>query len=545
MNTKLSRFVEKSIIALGFIIPLLVTLNRFVIPDIAYDDINYHLIAGLRGWQGSLVAKYEFYPLVLRSFFPGLEMLNEVGRNLLGYRLGTLTQLFFYWGTFILLIKSIKKLEYSTGSRVIDAIIITASFLSMEALFQLGTYYVDVINAFFFTLFVYVFIRFLIDKKSVWIYTSSTIMGLLILFKYTNYVFIIPYFILLLVLYKQKTIDSRILIFQYLIIGVISIPWFVITYGHTGNPLFPYFNSIFKSPYFPPTSFAFDQGPQSMVDRIIYPALMMTGSAKLTHSIIPDYRLIFYFISSFLSLLVLQKMKEPINALRLLIILFLLTFIIWMNVFGYSRYVIGLEYLGGIILIGCLGLVHERNRITGLVFSLLCAIFLLYQVVVTGAGSIKYDMSWRPNFAHNGNTYLTEINNLFVNEYYYPNRDEIDFFLSCGSPDTGYIVPSNLNDLPIVNFSDNNWGFTPYLRKAISTYIEKYGYKERYRFVAVIKESGMDSNLEKCKATFSKIDIDMGSLQRLNIPFLGYKNMDLSFLQGEIDLSFVLSNLKQ
>lgn len=73
---------------------------------------------------------------------------------------------------------------------------------------------------------------------------------------------------------------------------LLAAPWMLVLYREFGNPFFPHFNSIFKSPDFPPISLGAERfQPRSLVDALEFPLRMMNPET-MTYAEIsaPDLR---------------------------------------------------------------------------------------------------------------------------------------------------------------------------------------------------------------------------------------------------------------
>lgn len=113
-----------------------------------------------------------------------------------------------------------------------------------------------------------------------------------------------------------------------------------------GNPLFPYFNHIFKSPFFPPEALPNSPYvPQGWKERLFLPFLRLNFFDS-------EYRLDFRMLLGFISFILFCAgglfyiKKRPLSKPYVLLLgLFIGTYIPWVLLFGNIRYAVFLEIL--------------------------------------------------------------------------------------------------------------------------------------------------------------------------------------------------------
>ena len=146
---KIIKFINIGLLVFSLLIPLALFLNRFLIPDVSYDSLNYHLFLGQRGIDKQNIP-YEFYPTGMHNFSPILEVPGYLATKLFGYRVGSITSLIFLYLSIFILYKIFKL--YEPKIKLLDKWWLTfffvSSFLSFEAFLQIATFYVDIEVAF-------------------------------------------------------------------------------------------------------------------------------------------------------------------------------------------------------------------------------------------------------------------------------------------------------------------------------------------------------------------------------------------------------------
>lgn len=128
-------------------------------------------------------------------------------------------------------------------------------------------------------------------------------------------------------------------------------PWWWCLWRHTGNPLFPYFNELFRSPWAPPKAMTDTRFlPGNLWQAALFPALWAfqasTASAELP---VRDPRLLLGLIACLaLALIGAIRRSKSEAPERGLLAFWLVAFAAWEARFGILRYAAVLELLSGI-----------------------------------------------------------------------------------------------------------------------------------------------------------------------------------------------------
>jgi hypothetical protein len=153
--------------------------------------------------------------------------------------------------------------------------------------------------------------------------------------------------------------------------------WGVVLYREFGNPFFPYFNDIFKSPYWEPAAlFDRNYGPRDVLQAIAFPLYFARESKLVAEVSFRDWRFAVLFVLSLCCLakyLVLRRHPtlsptlsqgrgETADAWRFLAVFTLVSYLAWLKLFGIYRYLVPLEMISGPLIVGCaLYLVPGKN----------------------------------------------------------------------------------------------------------------------------------------------------------------------------------------
>lgn len=138
--------------------------------------------------------------------------------------------------------------------------------------------------------------------------------------------------------------------------------WMYLLYTRLHNPLFPFYNKLFRSDYFPQVNFSDTRfGPKTWADALLFPYTTSFNHAMTAEVPYRDWR---YFIA-FLALGVAvirvdtawRKWKagaaeETLRSVCLpLTVFFFVTYVVWMYQFGIVRYAVGLEMIAPLLIV--------------------------------------------------------------------------------------------------------------------------------------------------------------------------------------------------
>jgi hypothetical protein len=124
-----------------------------------------------------------------------------------------------------------------------------------------------------------------------------------------------------------------------------------------GNPFFPYFNDVFRSPWWDPVAY-FDRnfGPRDALQAIAFPLFFARRSLLVAEVAFRDWRLAALFVLAIACAAKwLVSGRKPIApAWRVLIVTALVAYLAWLKLFGIYRYLVPLEVLSGALIVGAL-----------------------------------------------------------------------------------------------------------------------------------------------------------------------------------------------
>lgn len=320
-----------------------------VYPDISFDTINYHIYLQENPF-GDKIFNDFFAGKNLNSFsyaFP--DRIHYIFRYFLGYRFGVLCNYLVIITLYYQVKKLLKKLLKS-GNEIFVCITAALSVLSLSIIELVDNYYIDLFSlvVIFSIVNLILFETFENGKKYDLIKVNylAALFGFAIAIKISN----IPALVILLILFFIKTkfrwkkLDFKIII-TIIISGITPfIIYLVYTYLSTGNPVFPFYNTIFKSEYYSLTNWMDTRfGPATILESIIWPVKIVFFPNRGVDSAIVEPMWMAGYITSIVYLiyfLIKKLKKETVNYDRVwyyLIVLFLN--IVWAKLqLGYTRY---------------------------------------------------------------------------------------------------------------------------------------------------------------------------------------------------------------
>ncbi len=516
-------------------IPLYYYLIRVLVPDHSFDSINYHIYLGELGIKNFPFSfgKNEFFPLGLHSFVPFYEYFSAFFRIVLGYRLGTLPSVIFFMGIIIILYKIIKLIQrdYFESFKIVRFILFLNACIIFELLFQTATYFVDITNTFFLLMTFYVLLLYFKKKNTSILFIFSFLLGISIYAKWTNLVFL-PGFTIVVswLLWSSKVPKTMKIKSSIMSVLLISFPLLVNSlylFNITENPLFPFFNGIFKSKFYAQVSFSnSDFGPKNILQWFIWPVYSLLHPERLgeVEKFFLDPKLSMYWLGSlFVFFLIKKDIRQSV--IKLFIIFFYSGYAVWSMGFGYLRYASLLECIGGIVLIVSYTHISKKNLVLKSIFFAYLVIFSVFNFLTLRV-NFKNDYSWRVSLYKDRHLYLSQLPFLFDNSFRLSRSIEdnvmnTDVYLNCALPNTGYYAGlPNKKPLLFLEPEGKKFGMSEeYFRKAR----RQIGIPENkpIRFTAITISEGWNPNDETCVQNLKKARARIFEREKLNTYF-GY-----------------------
>ena len=413
-------FIKPDFNKLDFIIIFIlfwVFWSRVAIPDSAFDTLNYHLYLQNRPFSNNV--SYNFFPARwINTFsFPLADRMNFFVRYLFGYRLGTMLDIFIlivvYYQVKLILSKFIDNKSYV-------AIISSIILITEQILSNMIVYYVDLVSIPL-ILEIIIIITSKDKKNNYHNYFLLLLAGMLCSLKISNAFFVLPLAIIYLIK-NYKIINYKTIIFGILIFLLPIFVYALNNYLQTGNPVFPFYNSAFKSKYFANFNWVEKYyGPKSIMERIFWPIYIMWFPRRAHDAGIYYNRISYGFILALLVLvyIIYKKLKKKeLDEFDKLCLFYIVCSFIWSNfVLGYIRYALFLEIISGIII----AILFYRSLTSKSKYSIILTCLCIYAfsttLLLTTSDMLKtsVELSWR-------NPYYIDKLNYETNKAFITNR---------------------------------------------------------------------------------------------------------------------------
>jgi hypothetical protein len=160
--------------------------------------------------------------------------------------------------------------------------------------------------------------------------------------------------------------------------------WMHVLYTQFGNPLGPYFNTVFRSPYFP-SGIGLDTRffPKTGLQRLFYPFYFHVRAQTVMESWFQDARwaILYLLVVVTGGVLVIGRWRRRRVSTRLpadhrmLLVFGVVSYVVWQCLFSVYRYLIPLEVLCPILIYVCLRAIIPRDAQTRL--AVCFALFVL------------------------------------------------------------------------------------------------------------------------------------------------------------------------
>lgn len=414
------------------IIILMVFLARITIPDSSFDTLNYHLYLQERLFSNNV--SFNFFPARwINTFsFPLSDRIHYFFRMMLGYRLGIFANLLFIIVIFFQ-VKCIlgKFIENKSFISIMSGLVL----ITEQILSNMITYYVDIMAI---PLFLEIIILLLYNKK-VNNFISCFVLfisGILVSLKVSNAFLLIPLAIIYLVKYR-KDINYKTFVFGIPMFIIPLLVYLLNNYLQTGNPVFPFYNSIFKSKYLLDTNWMENfYGPKTKLERLLWPIYLFKYPRRAFDVAIYYGRIGYGYIIS-LSVIFDLIYKRLFKKIRFdlffyLNVLYVIFCLIWSNfMMGYIRYALILEVLSGINLSIFIYNNFKSKNIIYIIACLFC-VFSFAKTTVLSMSDMLYgvnESSWRYPYYLDRNTYNDNLKLLFNRSWDYSSQiDMVDCF---------------------------------------------------------------------------------------------------------------------
>ena len=216
---------------------------------------------------------------------------------------------------------------------------------------------------------------------------------------------------------------------------------------HFGNPIFPYFNDVFKSPMAPANSARdIEFVPQGLHDKLFFPFIFATSPFRTGEIPWRDWRIPILY--ALLPLAVLVRLifgrnrtdpnsgMQP-DAARFLLWSAVAAYVVWMLMFGIYRYLVPIEMLAPLLIVFAVGLLPLRPMAR----SLLTVFILAVAMGSLQAGNWGRHKGWIDHFVEVAMPPLGDASDAML--------------LMAGIQPYSFLLPSFPPNIPVVRLQSN------------------------------------------------------------------------------------------
>ena len=394
---------------------LLVFALRVAFPDTSYDVLNYRIVGAERALRGWPFISGDFFP----PFYPlnsAPDMLLGIFRHLLGYRLGTIFNLFTLLATAVWVYKL---LEPYIPNRTLINFVVLAVVWTEHALFLVNNYMVDLLALPLQLEATWLSLQSTRQNSSKRLWRFALLLGITVALKPLNLAYALPLIaIYLMTMFSErKSLRLRSLLTSGPVaVGVFLLPlapYTLYIYRETGNPVFPLYNAIFKSPFWPLANLYDERwGAQTWLETLVWPVRVAFDTSRTGELAVNSGRLSLAVIAAVFALVALRRDRR----LRALSVATLLGAFLWSAALtGYSRYSVLVEFIGGITLVCVISrilLTWKANSLwqnyTRATFAAILSLGLIVQLARASYYVTQYEWSMRPTVFDKPRVYWAE-----------------------------------------------------------------------------------------------------------------------------------------
>lgn len=420
-------FTKKNQIILTLFLMLIVGfISLYLGKDNNYDLLNYHHYSGYVFFN--LPVLHDFFAGNFYSYFnPLIDALNYwimtfLPSRFAGFLLGALQSINFL--LVILIASNFIYSETKLNKIIILSLIAITSLFSANVIGEIGTTHNDLTLAIFPLLgllfFAEAFKKTKTNSRLLTILIGGLLFGCGAGFKLTLSCYAVGAGLAFLLL-KEPLKIKLLTALSYsigVLVGFLLIDgyWMMVLWQNFGNPLFPFYNHIFKSPFYYPVPYVIPSRGLNAVETIFYPFYFSWDnpgrSGRFIQSVFRDFRLPCVYVLTIIyaySRLVTRKEwtipRSQVNYQRFFIFFFILSYIIWQFQFSVIRYLMVLDLLAPVVIYITLSNIYTNKKV---IFSLffLIVIFLLATLKPAYWGRLPWGPPWGPEYFKNS---VTEI----------------------------------------------------------------------------------------------------------------------------------------
>lgn len=376
-------------------------------PELGFDALWYHLTLPKIYLQnhsifyipGGLLYYSAMPKLTEMLYLSGLAFGNEILAKFIHFSFGALSLIVLY------------KLSRNFLPKKFSLLVIALFYSNLVVGWLSITAYIDLARTFFEVMALWGFVNWTERKEKKWLIMSAVLLGLAISVKLLALESILI-FAVLIIIFTRKVVDALTYCFFTLLV---PLPWFIFSYIHTGNPVYPFFTNIY------PLKFNF----------------YLINPLNLSDPISPLY-VIFLPIALFLY----RKFNLALKFVSLYSFLAILIWYITPQT-GGGRFI--LPYLPALSLVAIVVIEMIKQVKLRYIFIGTIIILALFSIVYRGAGNAKYIPVIFGK--ESKSQFLTSYLNFFYGDFF-----DIDGYLSKKIKSEDKVLLYGFHNLYYVNF---------------------------------------------------------------------------------------------
>jgi hypothetical protein len=295
-------------------------------------------------------------------------------------------------------------------------------------------------------------------------------------------------------------------------------PFMIFIYKVTGNPIFPLYNGLFKSPYWPQGA-VFDPrwGPWGVYETVVWPVLMYLKPERLNEFPFYSGRLSIGYILAPVCLLIARGDRT----IRAIAFTTLLGSILWSATSGYIRYALYLEITSGILLIWFIQFAYKKlAQFPGWV-RLVAPAPLCLLLLAQSYFALRYANRWEwstretvfrysKSFQHESRNFLRDRSlRSYLTKEDLALFDDVDVWVETTYKTTALEVLLKPN-IPVIGVRTPNYFDTNASRQKLSEVLE--GTKGKRLFTLTTREG-----IEEARGALAARGLSMGTKQAVSI----------------------------
>lgn len=398
---------------------------RAALPDMAWDVLDYRLVNAERALRGWPFVAGDFFPSRF-PFNPAPDMALGIARHLLGYRLGTVVNLLVLVWAGTILEKLLRPFVARARPRAACVLVL---LLTEQLLFEVNNYMVDLLA-----------LPLLLEATRLALCAdgdararrrafvrAGLYLGAAVAFKLSNLAFAAPLFLLCAyrLAFRGRRLEWATVLVALLAAALPLVPYTLYMLRETGSPVFPLYNQIFQSPYWPsPDPRTERWGPVvddvrfkhlKLWEILLWPLLLPFRVEHTGGDLGPHWgRLSLCFLAAAVGAL----WRGADARVRQLSVVVIGGALLWSAGSGMHRYATYVELAGGLVLVYLLARAWRASGESGELTKYgRAVVFVLALVLLVQAGSAcgygyRFEWGGRPPFFQNPGGHLREARHL-------------------------------------------------------------------------------------------------------------------------------------